>query len=76
MSLLERLGRGHLNDQQFARLWTTGGGLTVADAAADPRTLSLLGAIVLPLVPILFAVQAAGWWVFRRRVDRDTPAFF
>ena len=23
MSLLERLGRGHLNDQQFARLWTS-----------------------------------------------------
>jgi cytochrome d ubiquinol oxidase subunit II len=53
-----------------------GDGLTVADAAADPRTLRLLGAVVLPLVPILFAVQAAGWWVFRRRADRDTPAFF
>ena len=25
MSLLERLGRGHLSDAQFARLWTTGG---------------------------------------------------
>ena len=25
MSLLERLGRGHLTDSQFARLWTTGG---------------------------------------------------
>jgi hypothetical protein len=24
VSLLERLGRGHLSDQQFARLWTTG----------------------------------------------------
>jgi hypothetical protein len=26
VSLLERLRRGHLSDQQFARLWTTGGG--------------------------------------------------
>ena len=26
MSLLERLGRGHLDDRQFARLWTAGGG--------------------------------------------------
>jgi hypothetical protein len=26
VSLLERLGRGHLDDRQFARLWTTGGG--------------------------------------------------
>lgn len=24
MSLLERLGRGHLSDQEFARLWTSG----------------------------------------------------
>jgi cytochrome d ubiquinol oxidase subunit II len=53
-----------------------GGGLRVADAAADARTLSLLGAVLLPLMPALFAVQAAGWWVFRRRDDRDTPAFF
>jgi hypothetical protein len=26
VSLLERLGQGHLDDRQFARLWTTGGG--------------------------------------------------
>lgn len=52
------------------------GGLTVADAAADPRTLRLLGPVLLPLVPVLFAVQAAGWWVFRRRDDRAAPMFF
>ncbi len=60
----------------YALVWTTGGGLAVADAAADPRTLGLLGVVLLPLLPVLFAVQAAGWWVFRRRADRDAPAFF
>ena len=37
MSLLERLGRGHLSDQEFARLWTTGGGHPHLDACADCR---------------------------------------
>ena len=37
MSLLERLGRGHLSDQKFARLWTTGGGHPHLDACADCR---------------------------------------
>jgi hypothetical protein len=37
VSLLERLGRGHLGDQQFARLWTTGGRHPHLDACADCR---------------------------------------
>jgi hypothetical protein len=38
VSLLERLGRGrHLNDQQFARLWTTGGGHPHLDGCATCR---------------------------------------
>lgn len=46
MSLLERLGRGrhlerlwrgHLNDQQFARLWTTGGGHPHLEGCATCR---------------------------------------
>ena len=37
MSLLERLGRGHLSDQQFARLWTSGDGHPHLDACADCR---------------------------------------
>lgn len=37
MSLLERLGRGHLDDRQFARLWTTGGGHPHLDACAECR---------------------------------------
>jgi hypothetical protein len=35
VSLLERLGRGHLSDQKFARLWTTGAGHPHLDACAD-----------------------------------------
>ena len=35
MSLLERLGRGHLTDQQFARLWTSGDRHPHLDACAE-----------------------------------------
>jgi hypothetical protein len=37
VSLLERLGRGHLDDQQFARLWTTGGGHPHLEGCATCR---------------------------------------
>ena len=37
MSLLERLGRGHLSDQQFARLWTSGERHPHLDACAACR---------------------------------------
>ena len=37
MSLLERLGRGHLGDQEFARLWTTGGGHPHLEGCATCR---------------------------------------
>jgi len=60
----------------YALPWTTGGGLAVADAAAAPQTLRLLGPVVLTLLPVLLVVQVTGWWVFRGRVDRDAPAFY
>jgi hypothetical protein len=37
VSLLERLGRGHLGDRDFARLWTTGGGHPHLDGCAACR---------------------------------------
>jgi len=37
VSLLERLGRGHLSDREFARLWTTGGGHPHLDGCAACR---------------------------------------
>ena len=37
MSLLERLGRGHLSDQQFARLWTSQEPHPHLDACAECR---------------------------------------
>ena len=37
MSLLERLGRGHLGDHEFARLWTTGGGHPHLEGCATCR---------------------------------------
>jgi negative regulator of sigma E activity len=38
VSLLERLGRGHLDDHDFARLWATGGGHPHLDGCAACRT--------------------------------------
>jgi anti-sigma factor RsiW len=38
VSLLERLGRGHLTDQQFARLWAAGDRHPHLDACAGCRT--------------------------------------
>jgi hypothetical protein len=37
VSLLERLRRGHLDDRQFARLWTTGGGHPHLEGCAPCR---------------------------------------
>ena len=37
MSLLERLGRGHLSDHQFADMWTTGGGHPHLEGCATCR---------------------------------------
>jgi hypothetical protein len=37
VSLLDRLGRGHLGDQEFARLWTTGGGHPHLEGCATCR---------------------------------------
>jgi hypothetical protein len=37
VSLLERFGRGHLGDREFARLWTTGGGHPHLDGCAACR---------------------------------------
>jgi hypothetical protein len=37
VSLLERLGRGHLDDRQFARIWTNGGGDPHLDVCATCR---------------------------------------
>src|SRR5579859_2493369 len=38
VSLLERLGRGHLSDRQFARLWTSGGSHPHLDGCDVCRT--------------------------------------
>lgn len=43
---------------------------------AAPESLDLLGAIVFPLVPVVFAVQAWMWWTFRHRVGTRSAVFF
>jgi cytochrome d ubiquinol oxidase subunit II len=51
-------------------------GLPVAGAAAGAPTLNLLGAVALPLFPVLLAVQVLSWWIFRRRPDRPAPTYW
>ncbi|MFJ8576922.1 cytochrome d ubiquinol oxidase subunit II [Micromonospora sp. NPDC093277] len=53
-----------------------GTSLTVADAAASGPTLSLLGWLVLPLLPALLGFQAMCWWVFRGRTDGRAPVYW
>lgn len=50
--------------------------LSVADGAASGPTLSLLGWLVLPLVPALLGFQAMCWWVFRGRTDGRAPVYW
>ncbi|MFE9688896.1 cytochrome d ubiquinol oxidase subunit II [Micromonospora sp. NPDC005806] len=50
--------------------------LTVADAAASGPTLSLLGWLVLPLLPALLGFQAMCWWVFRGRTGGRAPVYW
>jgi cytochrome d ubiquinol oxidase subunit II len=46
-----------------------GATVTVGGAAAGADTLRLLALGAAPLLPVLVAVQAAGWWLFRRRTS-------
>ncbi|GAA3457174.1 cytochrome d ubiquinol oxidase subunit II [Dactylosporangium matsuzakiense] len=46
-----------------------GATVTVDGAAAGEATLRLLALGAAPLLPVLVAVQAAGWWLFRRRTS-------
>ncbi|MFE9255823.1 cytochrome d ubiquinol oxidase subunit II [Streptomyces sp. NPDC006879] len=50
--------------------------LSVARAAADPSTLSVVGPVVLLVLPILFAFQAMQWWAFRAKANDRSPAYF
>ncbi|WP_433217007.1 cytochrome d ubiquinol oxidase subunit II [Dactylosporangium sp. CS-047395] len=46
-----------------------GATVTVDGAAAGEDALRLLTLGAAPLLPVLVAVQAAGWWLFRRRTS-------
>ncbi|MFD0373358.1 cytochrome d ubiquinol oxidase subunit II [Streptomyces sp. NPDC127114] len=50
--------------------------LSVAEAAADPSTLAVVGPVVLLVLPVLLAFQAMQWWAFRGRADDRSPAYF
>ncbi|MCP2341072.1 cytochrome d ubiquinol oxidase subunit II [Actinomadura rupiterrae] len=46
------------------------------DQAAAHDSLRTFGKMALPVLPVLLLMQAWLWWIFRRRVDRDSVAFF
>lgn len=50
--------------------------LTVAQTAAGPQTLRLLGMMAWPLLPVLVAFQGMCWWAFRVRAGRRVPSFY
>ena len=47
-----------------------GGALTLADVAAGDYTLTLMTILAGLLLPLLLAVQAWSYWLFRERVTR------
>ncbi|MEU6846107.1 cytochrome d ubiquinol oxidase subunit II [Streptomyces sp. NPDC046716] len=57
---------------------TAGGSahLSVAEAAADPSTLGVVGPVVLLVLPVLLAFQAMQWWAHRAKADERSPAYF
>ncbi|MFG2503244.1 cytochrome d ubiquinol oxidase subunit II [Streptomyces sp. NPDC048441] len=50
--------------------------LSLAEAAAHPDTLSLVGPVMLLVLPVLLAFQAMQWWAFRTRTDERSPVYF
>ncbi|MGW3497544.1 cytochrome d ubiquinol oxidase subunit II [Streptomyces sp. NPDC001020] len=50
--------------------------LSVTEAAADPATLSVVGPVVLLVLPVLLAFQAMQWWRHRAKTDGRSPAYF
>jgi cytochrome d ubiquinol oxidase subunit II len=54
----------------------TGENVSVSDAAADPSTLSVVGPVVLLVLPVLLAFQAMQWWAHRAKADERSPAYF
>jgi cytochrome d ubiquinol oxidase subunit II len=51
-------------------------GLDVPAAVAGPETLDLLNIAVLPLLPLLLAVQVFSWWAYRRRAGAALPVYW
>ncbi|MFD9906261.1 cytochrome d ubiquinol oxidase subunit II [Streptomyces sp. NPDC059063] len=54
----------------------SGEDLSLAEAAAHPDTLSLVGPLVLLVLPVVLAFQAMQWWAFRTRADKRSPVYF
>lgn len=69
------LGAAHFPEAVVSR---AGGAehVSVSEAAADPSTLSVVGPVVLLVLPVLLAFQAMQWWAHRAKADERSPAYF
>jgi cytochrome d ubiquinol oxidase subunit II len=47
--------------------------LTIYNASSSPYTLSVMSIIALVMVPIVLLYQAWSYWIFRKRLVRESP---
>jgi cytochrome d ubiquinol oxidase subunit II len=47
--------------------------LTIYNASSSPYTLSVMSIIALIMVPIVLLYQAWSYWIFRKRLVRESP---
>ncbi|MFE9770409.1 cytochrome d ubiquinol oxidase subunit II [Streptomyces sp. NPDC005931] len=69
------LGAAHFPQTVVSRAGP-GEHVSVSEAAADPSTLSVVGPVVLLVLPVLLAFQAMQWWAHRAKTDERSPAYF
>ncbi|MER6108902.1 cytochrome d ubiquinol oxidase subunit II [Streptomyces hirsutus] len=69
------LGAAHF-PQALVSSAGAGEDVSVAEAAADPSTLAVVGPVVLLVLPVLLAFQAMQWWAHRAKADDRSPAYF
>jgi cytochrome d ubiquinol oxidase subunit II len=53
-----------------------GENISLAEAAAHPDTLGMVGPVVLLVLPVLLAFQTMQWWAFRTRTNERSPVYF
>jgi cytochrome d ubiquinol oxidase subunit II len=53
-----------------------GKALRFADAGSSAETLTQIGWLALPVIPVVIGFQVMTWWAFRGRLDERTKLFW